>query len=122
MAIGIATAEKQNGHSGISAVAVFQSKGEGVCRLHHNQQLRPGSQVGKAVSLQGTTARSNRVRGFNVKPEGCGNIPQAKITTAEAMATRKPIIGFLAVDLKEIHGDVPQLPDRVQAQRIRPKA
>jgi hypothetical protein len=36
----------------------------------------------------------------------------AVITTAEAVATRNPIIGFLAVDLKEIHDDLPQLPDR----------
>jgi hypothetical protein len=35
------------------------------------------------------------------------------ITTAEAVATRNPIIGLLAVDLKEIHGDLPQLPIRV---------
>jgi hypothetical protein len=37
----------------------------------------------------------------------------AVITTAEAVATRNPIIGFLAVDLKEIHNDLPQLPDRM---------
>jgi hypothetical protein len=37
----------------------------------------------------------------------------ALITTAEAVATRNPIIGSLAVDLKEIHGDLPQLPDRM---------
>jgi hypothetical protein len=37
----------------------------------------------------------------------------AEITTAEAAVTCKPIIGFLAVDLKEIHSDLPQLPDRM---------
>jgi hypothetical protein len=37
----------------------------------------------------------------------------ALITTAEAAMTCKPIIGVLAVDLKEIHGDVPFLPDRM---------
>jgi len=37
----------------------------------------------------------------------------AVITTAEAAVTCKPIIGFLAVDLKEIHSDLPQLPDRM---------
>lgn len=37
----------------------------------------------------------------------------AVITTAEAAMTCKPIIGVLAVDLKEIHGDLPQLPDRM---------
>jgi hypothetical protein len=35
------------------------------------------------------------------------------ITTAEAAMTCKPIIGFLAVDLKEIHSDLPFLPDRM---------
>jgi hypothetical protein len=33
------------------------------------------------------------------------------ITTAGAMATVNPIIGSLAVNLKEIHSDVPQLPN-----------
>ena len=37
----------------------------------------------------------------------------AVITTAEAIATRKFIMGFLAVDLKEIHSDLPFLPDRM---------
>jgi hypothetical protein len=37
----------------------------------------------------------------------------AEITTAEAAMTCKSIIGFLAVDLKEIHSDLPQLPDRM---------
>ena len=31
------------------------------------------------------------------------------ITTAEAIATRNPIMDLLAVDLKEIHSDLPQL-------------
>ena len=108
MAIGILAAQKQNGHGGFNAVAIFHSKGEGICRLHHQ---RPGSQAVRQIPCKDRIARSNRVRGFNVKPEGCGNIPQAKITTAEAMATRNPIIGFLAVDLKEIHSDLPQLPE-----------
>jgi hypothetical protein len=33
--------------------------------------------------------------------------------TAEAMETRNPIMGFTAVDLKEIHSDLPFLPDRM---------
>jgi hypothetical protein len=37
----------------------------------------------------------------------------AVITTAEAMATRNSIIGFLAVNLKEIHDGLPQLPKRM---------
>jgi hypothetical protein len=35
------------------------------------------------------------------------------ITTAEAIATRNSVMGFLAVDLKEIHSDLSQLPDRM---------
>jgi hypothetical protein len=37
----------------------------------------------------------------------------AKIITAEAAMTCKPIIGFLAVDHKEIHGDLPLLFNRM---------
>jgi hypothetical protein len=37
----------------------------------------------------------------------------AVITTAEAMATRNLIMRFLAVDLKEIHSDLSQLPYRM---------
>ena len=37
----------------------------------------------------------------------------AVFTTAEAIVTCNSIIGLPAVDLKEIHGDMPQLPDRV---------
>ncbi len=44
----------------------------------------------------------------------------AEITTAKAAVTCKPIIGFPAVDLKEIHSDLPQLPERMQTARTRP--
>jgi hypothetical protein len=44
----------------------------------------------------------------------------AIITTAEAEMTCKSIIGVLAVDLKETHNDLPQLPERMQTQRARP--
>jgi hypothetical protein len=37
----------------------------------------------------------------------------ARIRTAEAAQTRNLIIRLLAVDLKEIHHDLPQLPDRM---------
>jgi hypothetical protein len=37
----------------------------------------------------------------------------AVFTTAEAVANCTLIMSFPAVDLKEIHGDMPQLPDRV---------
>jgi hypothetical protein len=42
---------------------------------------------------------------------------RAVITTAEAAVTRNPIIGFLAVDLKEIHSDLPQLQNRMPEVR-----
>ena len=48
----------------------------------------------------------------NKAPMTAGTVTGAVITTAEAAMTCKPIIGFLAVDLKEIHSDVPQLSDR----------
>ena len=38
---------------------------------------------------------------------------RAEITTAKAAVTCNPIIGFPAVDLKEIHSDLPQLPYRL---------
>jgi hypothetical protein len=44
----------------------------------------------------------------------------AKITAAEAAMTCNPIIGVLAVDLKEIHDDLPFLPKQMQAQGTRP--
>jgi hypothetical protein len=37
----------------------------------------------------------------------------AVITTAGAAMTCKPIIGVLAVDLKEIHSDLHELPNRL---------
>jgi len=50
-------------------------------------------------------------------PASVEALTRAVITTAEAMATLNSIMGFLAVDLKEIHSDVPQLPDRVPEVR-----
>jgi hypothetical protein len=41
------------------------------------------------------------------------SVDRAVIATAEAMETRTPIMRFLAVDLKEIHSDLPQLPNRM---------
>jgi hypothetical protein len=37
----------------------------------------------------------------------------AEITTAEAAMTCNPIISVRTVVLKEIHGDLPQLPNRM---------
>jgi hypothetical protein len=46
-------------------------------------------------------------------PISVGALTGAEITTAKAAMTCKPIIGFPAVDLKEIHSDLSQLPDRM---------
>ena len=46
-------------------------------------------------------------------PTNALTLTGAVITTAEAVATRNFIMSFLAVDLKEIHSDLPQLPDRM---------
>jgi hypothetical protein len=46
-------------------------------------------------------------------PISAETLTGATIHTAEAARTRNPIIRLLAVDLKEIHSDVPQLPDRM---------
>lgn len=42
---------------------------------------------------------------------------RAVIITAEAAMTCNPIIGILAVNLKEIHNDLPFLPDRMPEVR-----
>jgi len=47
-------------------------------------------------------------------PASVEALTRAVITTAEAMATRNSIMGFPAVDLKEIHSDLSFMPDRVQ--------
>jgi hypothetical protein len=46
-------------------------------------------------------------------PISAETLTGAVIITAEAAMTCKSIIGFLAVDLKEIHSDLPQLPYRM---------
>ena len=46
-------------------------------------------------------------------PVEAATSPRAVIATAEAMETPNHIMGFLAVDLKEIHSDLPFLPDRM---------
>jgi hypothetical protein len=48
-------------------------------------------------------------------PASVDALTGAEITTAEAAMTCNPIIGFPAVDLKEIHSDLPLLPGRLQA-------
>jgi hypothetical protein len=50
-------------------------------------------------------------------PISAGTVTGVVITTAKAAMTCKPIIGFLAVDLKEIHSDLPFLPFRVPKVR-----
>jgi hypothetical protein len=46
-------------------------------------------------------------------PISAGTLTGAEITTAKAAVTCNPTSGFLAVDLKEIHSDLPQLPYRM---------
>jgi hypothetical protein len=53
----------------------------------------------------------------NKAPANVEALIGAGITTAEAAVTCKPIIGLLAVDLKEIHSDLSQLPDRMPEAR-----
>lgn len=44
------------------------------------------------------------------KPDPDANLCRVLITTPEAAMTYKHFIGVLAVDLKKIHGDLPQPP------------
>jgi hypothetical protein len=47
-------------------------------------------------------------------PITAATVTGAEITTAEAMATCNPIIGFKAVELnRRFHSDLPQLPNRL---------
>jgi hypothetical protein len=64
---------------------------------------------------EGSTPSTSTTRNFI--PGRATNATQDVITTAEAAMTCKPIIGVLAVDLKGIHNDLPQLPDRVPEVR-----
>lgn len=65
---------------------------------------------GAALQLRGFESR----RRLHLKaPVEAATSSRAVITTAEAMATRNPIMRFPAVDLKEIHVDLPQLQDRL---------
>ena len=50
-------------------------------------------------------------------PITAGTGTGAVITTAEAMETLNPIIRLQAVDLKEIHHDLPFVPDRLPEVR-----
>jgi hypothetical protein len=49
----------------------------------------------------------------NKAPVGVSAPARAVIITAEAAMTCNPIIRLLAVNLKEIHSDLPQLPYRM---------
>src|SRR5579862_752286 len=76
--------------------------------------------VGKRSNPSPLQGGAHQLRGFKSHrrlqlkaPVEAATSSRAVITTAEAIATRKLIIGFLAVDLKEIHSDLPQLPYRM---------
>jgi hypothetical protein len=95
----------------------------GQCRRHQSSTLRSsqqrrGSQVGKAGSLQGSTARSNRVRvstSTTITPISA-ETPTGDVTiTAEAaMIADTFIIRLSAVNLnRRNHSDLPFLHSRV---------
>ena len=73
--------------------------------------------VGKWLNPSSLQGGADQLRGFESHhrlqlkaPTEAATSARAEITTAEAAMTCNPIIGFLAVDLKEIHSDLPQLP------------
>jgi hypothetical protein len=67
MAIGNKAAEKQNGHSGFSAVAAFQSKGEGLCRLHHNPVVEAPVRVATLAGAMIRTAEAARALNSSIR-------------------------------------------------------
>ena len=72
--------------------------------------LNPTPLQGGAVQLRGFESR----RRLQLKaPVEAATSPRAVIITAEAAMTCTPIIGTLAVNLKEIPSDLPQLPIRM---------
>src|SRR5260370_39443023 len=80
-----------------------------VCYADVGKRLNPSPLQGGAYQLRGFKSH----RRLQLKaPVEAATSSRAVITTAEAMETRNPIIRLLAVDLKEIHSDLPQLPDR----------
>jgi len=77
--------------------------------------LRPGSQVGKAVSLHGTTARSNRVPAstLTIHPADSSKLSTGLNQHAglAAMPTAIPLSACSA--RKTSRNDLPQLPRRM---------
>ena len=76
--------------------------------------------VGKWLNPPPLQRGALRLRGFESRrlqhkaPVEAATSSRAVITTAEAMATRNPIMGFLAVDLNwRFHSDLPQLQIRM---------
>jgi hypothetical protein len=76
--------------------------------------------VGKWSNPSPLQGGAHQLRGFKSRrrlhlkaPVEAATSTRAVITTAEAMATRNSIMRFLAVGLKEIHSDLPQLPYRM---------
>ena len=84
-------------------------------RLPQKQKAQSGSSASGLISIKEVTALCARHQYSHLieAPVRIGVLAGAEITTAEAAMTCKLIIGFLAVDLKEIHSDLPQLPDRM---------
>ena len=84
--------QTQNGPGGISTGAVISIKRRNAaCRLHHNHVVEA--------------------------PVRTGILAGVVICTAEAEQTRNLIIRLLAVNLKENHSDLPQLPHELPEAR-----
>lgn len=84
-------------------------------RLPKKQKARSGSSASGFISIQEVTALCDRHQYNHLveAPVRIAVLAGAEITTAEAAMTCNLIIGVLAVDLKEIHSDLPFLPDRM---------
>ena len=79
------------------------------------KRLNPAPLQGDSCS--GFVGSNPTVGSTSKAPVEAATSPRAVITTAEAIATRNPIMRFSVVDLKEIHSDLPQLPYRLPEVR-----
>jgi hypothetical protein len=67
MAIGKQAAEKQNDRNGFSAAVVFQSKGEGLCRLHHSPVVEAPVRVATLAGAMIRTAEAARALNSSIR-------------------------------------------------------
>lgn len=95
--------------AGSALWALSQSKGGNVCRRHY---LGPVAQLDRAPGSYLEDASSTLAGASKNTPEGCLNIPQAKIRATEAAQTFQihyPAFGCASQG--ENSRDLPQLPD-----------